>query len=187
MNIIKLLTYSRENKTISISFNNAAYRYLFATIRGVLYKNKGTNILTPAMAHKIQNCLAMFSIIYLLCRNEEHILRYDYFSPISSSKPTIKEYKNCLIQCGLILVQNKTFPSAKTYDGTNEIPDFMTNLYFCVSPFAYPVLKTETFTDNHWDVLNFSNLDDEFFDFLENPKEEDKKKEELNLVLSKMS
>ena len=184
MKIVNLLNYSRENGTFSISFNNAAYRYLFATIRGVLYKNKGTKILTPVMAHKIQNCLAMFAIIYLLCRNEQHILRYSYFSPIGS-KEVIRSYKKCLIDAGLIFVHDKTFATTKNFDGTKDDVDFMTNFYFIIPSYSYAVLKTETFTDDHWDVLNFSNVEQEFFDFLENPAAEDKKKEDLKLVLKK--
>ena len=61
----------------------------------------------------------------------------------------------------------------------------MTNFYFTIPPYSYAVLKTETFTDDHWDVLNFSNVEQEFFDFLENPAAEDKKKEDLKLVLNK--
>ena len=161
MRIAQLVTYSRENRTMTIAFNNAAYRYLFATLRGVLYKNKGTNILTPSMHTKIRNCLAMFAIIYVLCRANKHILKYKFFSPISSSKPTIAEYKKVLMDCGMIFVDNKTFSKNQTFDGSKDDPEFI----------------TESFTDDNWDQINFANLDESIFDFLDNPDEEDKRRE----------
>lgn len=177
MRIAQLVTYSRENRTMTIAFNNAAYRYLYATLRGVLYKNKGTNILTPSMQSKIRNCLAMFAIIYVLCRANKHILKYKFFSPISSSKPTITEYKKVLMDCGMIFVDNKTFRKNQTFDGSKDNQEFITNLYFYVPEWSYVIAKTESFTDDNWDQINFANLDESIFDFLDNPDEEDKRRE----------
>lgn len=184
MKIVQLINYSRDNRTMTLAFNNAAYRYLFATLRGVLYKRKGTSVLTPSMGSKIRNCLAMFSIIYLLCRENKHILKYKFFSPITSSKNTINEYKKALIESGLVFVEDKTFAKTQNFDGTKDNPDFITNLYFLIPEWSYAVLKTENFNDNNWDYLNFSNLDESFFDFLENPDGEDKRRELKKIINS---